>query len=130
MGRLLVALMLLGSMTAFTQQLGHMRGFEKVDKYCYFLRFDTEEEAINKHRQVLDLNGIDTTYTEYDRGNNPIAFSYYKIDPNSDRVVTTFIILHNGFYDVWFMEIEDKDTHFADVIDKTGEPVQLIYMRP
>jgi hypothetical protein len=130
MGRLVVAIMLLGSMTAFSQQLGYMRDFEKIDKDCYFLRFDTEEEAIRKHSYVLDMNGLDTNYTIYERGNNPIAFSYYKIKPNSNKVVVTFILLHNGKYDVWFMEVDDKDTHFADVIDNTGAPIELIYIKP
>lgn len=130
MGRLVIVMLALGANIAFTQQLGYMRDFDKVDKDCYFKRFDTEEEAIRKHSEILDLNGIDTNYTRYERGNNPIAFSHYKIDPNSRKIVATFIILHEEKYDVWFMEINDKSTHFAEVIDNTGAPVQLIYIKP
>lgn len=126
----IVAALVLGINAAFTQQLGYMRDFEKIEKDCYFLRFDTEDEAISKHSKILDLNGIDTNFTKYDRGNNPVVFSYYKLNQKSNKIVSTFIIFHKGKFDVWFMEIEDKDTHFANVIDNTGSTVELIYVKP
>ena len=129
-GLVIVAAFVLGINAAFTQQLGYMREFKKIEKDCYFLRFDTEYEAIRKHSETLDLNGIDTSFTKYDRGNNPVVFSYYKLNEKSNKIVSTFIILHDDKFDVWFMEIDDKDTHFANVIDNTGSAVELIYLRP
>jgi hypothetical protein len=107
-----------------------MRDFEKVEKDCYMLSFDSEEDAIRKHSEILDLNGLDTTFTKYDRGNNPVVFSYFKIDPNSDEVVATFILQKDGKFDVWFMEVEDQDTHFIDVVDKNVDLIELIYKKP
>ena len=127
---IILALAILGISSAFTQQLGYMRDFEKVEKDCYMLSFDSEEDAIRKHSEALDLNGLDTTYTKYDRGNNPVVFSYFKIDPNSDEVVATFILQKDGKFDVWFMEVEDQDTHFIDVVDKNGDLIELIYKKP
>jgi hypothetical protein len=127
---IILALEILGISLAFTQQLGYMRDFEKVEKDCYMLSFDSEEDAIRKHSEILDLNGLDTTFTKYDRGNNPVVFSYFKIDPNSDEVVATFILQKDGKFDVWFMEVEDQDTHFIDVVDKNGDLIELIYKKP
>jgi hypothetical protein len=127
---IILALAILGISSAFTQQLGYMRDFEKIDKDCYMLSFDSEEEAIRKHSEILDLNGLDTTFTKYDRGNNPVVFSYFKIDPNSKEIVATFIFPKEGKFDVWFMEVKDQDTHFIDVVDKNGELIELIYKKP
>jgi hypothetical protein len=44
--------------------------------------------------------------------------------------VATFIFPHEEYFDVWFMEVEDQDTHFIDVIDKNGDPIELIYIKP
>lgn len=130
---IILALAIIGISSAFTQQLGYMRDFEKIDKDCYMLSFDSEEEAIRKHSEILDLNGLDTTFTKYDRGNNPVVFSYFKIDPNSKEIVATFIFPKEGKFDVWFMEVKDQDTHFIDVVDKNGELIELIeliYKKP
>jgi len=124
----LMAMLLLGNSIAFTQQLNGIREFDKIDKDCYFRRCKTEDEAIRLHSLMLDFNGLDTTFTKYDRGNNPIAFSYY--NSSDDKIISTFIINYEGYYDVWFMKVNNVDTHFTDVIDNTGAPVELIYIKP
>lgn len=126
----LMTVLLLGNSIAFTQRLKSVRGFDRIDKDCYFKRCDTENEAIRSHSLMLDFNGLDTTFTKYDKGNNPVVFSYFKLDKSSDKIVATFIFPHEGYYDVWFMEVEDQDTHFLDVIDKNGDPIELIYIKP
>lgn len=130
MRKLIIAVLLLGSTTAFGQQLGYMRDFKKIDENSYMMTLKTEQEAVKMHQTILDLNGIDTTFTKYEWGNNPVVFSYFKLDPNSDEVVVTFIFPHKGKYDVWFMEIKDEDTYFIDVVDMYGESVQLKYIKP
>jgi len=126
----LMAMLLLGSSIAFTQRLKSTRDFDKIEKDCYFKRCMTEEQAIRLHSLMLDFNGLDTTFTRYDRGNNPVVFSYFKLDKSSDKIVATFIFPHDEYFDVWFMEVEDQDTHFLDVIDKNGDPIELIYIKP
>ena len=128
MGRLAVVVMLLGSISAFGQRLQFVDDFKKVGRDSYVLTFDSEEDAIRKHSYVLDMNGIDTNYTAYTRGDNPVVFSYYKLSKN--KVMATFIIRQIDKYDVCFIETDDKDTYFVDVIDNSGAPVQLIYLKP
>lgn len=128
--RLIITSLLFAVSVAFTQDLQHMQDFKKVKKNSYFMQFSSEEEAIRKHSEILDLNDIDTNYTIYDRGNNPIAFSYFKLNPKSNKVLVTFVFRQVDFYEVHFMEIIDKDTYFVDLIDKNGESVQLIYLKP
>ena len=125
---LAVVVMLLGSMSAFGQRLQFVDDFKKVGRDSYVLTFDSEEDAIRKHSYVLDMNGIDTNYTAYTRGDNPVVFSYYKLSKN--KVMATFIIRQIDKYDVCFIETDDKDTYFVDVIDNSGAPVQLIYLKP
>lgn len=125
-----IAVLLLGSSIACTQEFKSMRGFDKIDKDSYFKRCVTEEEAIKSHSSMLDFNNLDTTFTKYDRGNNPVVFSYFKLNQSSDKIVATFIFPWDGYFDVWFMEVEDRDTHFIDVIDKNGDLIELIYEKP
>lgn len=128
MGRLVIAMMALSANMAFGQRLQFVDDFKKVGRDSYVLTFDSEEDAIRKHSYVLDMNGIDTNYTAYTRGDNPVVFSYYKLSKN--KVMATFIIRQIDKYDVCFIETDDKDTYFVDVIDNSGAPVQLIYLKP
>lgn len=128
MGRLVIVVMLMVSMSAFTQRLQFVDDFRRVGRDSYVLTFDNEEDAIRKHSYVLDMNGIDTNYTVYTRGDNPVVFSYYKL--SKGKVMATFIIQQNDKYDVCFIETDDEDTYFVDVIDNSGAPVQLIYLKP
>lgn len=130
MGRLVIVAMLMTSMTALTQNLVGMRGFEKLDNNDYFLRCSSEEEAIQKYMTAWDLNNIDTTRINFYRGDNPIASTYFKIDKSSNKVIASFIVKHNYDYDIWFVEIEDKDTYFMDVLDKNGDIYQITYRKP
>lgn len=130
MGRLVIVAMLMTSMTALTQNLGGMRGFEKLDNNDYFLRCSSEEEAIQKYMTAWDLNNIDTTRINIYRGDNPVASGYFKIDKSSNKVISSFIVKHNYDYDIWFVEIEDKDTYFMDVLDKNGNIYQITYRKP
>lgn len=122
------AALVLGIGAAFSQSIKSISGFNEVESNCFFKRCSTENEAIKLHSLMLDFNGLDTTFTKYDRGNNPIAFSYY--NSSDDKIISTFIINYEGYYDIWFMEVDDRDTHFVDVIDNSGSPVELIYIKP
>lgn len=122
------AALVLGISAAFSQSIKSISGFHEVESNCYFKRCSTENEAIRLHSLMLDFNGLDTTFTKYDRGNNPIAFSYYRLA--NSKIAATFIINNQIYYDVWFMEVDDRDTHFVDVIDNSGAPVELIYIKP
>ena len=130
MGRLVIVVMLMTSMTALTQNLGGMRGFEKLDNNDYFLRCSTEEEAIHKRNVVMDFNNMDTMRLNYYRGDNPVALNYLKIDKSSNNIIVSFIIKHEDMFDIWFVEIEDKDTYFMDIADKNGDIHQLVYRKP
>ena len=107
-----------------------MRGFEKLDNNDYFLRCSTEEEAIHKRNVVMDFNNIDTLRLNYYRGDNPVAINYLKIDKLSNNIISSFIIKHEDMFDIWFVETEDKDTYFMDVVDKNGDIHQLVYRKP
>jgi hypothetical protein len=107
-----------------------MRGFERLDENTYFLRCSNEEEAIQKYMTVWDMNNIDTTRIHFYRGDNPVANGYFKVDKSSNEVVVSFIIKHNYDYDIWFMNVEDKDTHFLNVEDKYGNDYELNYRKP
>jgi hypothetical protein len=130
MGRLVIAILLLNSSIALTQRLAYMRGFERLDENTYFLRCSSEEEAIKQYMTVWDMNNIDTTRINFYRGDNPVANGYFKVDKSSNQVVSSFIVKHNYDYDIWFMQIEDKDTHFLNVEDKNGDIKQLTYIKP
>jgi hypothetical protein len=107
-----------------------MRGFEKLDNNDYFLRCSTEEEAIHKRNVVMDFNNMDTMRLNYYRGDNPVALNYLKIDKSSNNIIVSFIIKHEDMFDIWFVEIEDKDTYFMDIADKNGDIHQLVYRKP
>ncbi len=130
MSRLVIMAMLMLSSTVYSQRLGYMRRFEKLDDNTYFLRVQSEEEAIQKYMTVWDMNNIDTTRIHFYRGDNPVANGYFKVDKSSNEVVVSFIIKQNYEYDIWFMNIEDKDTHFLNVEDKNGNDYQLNYIKP
>jgi hypothetical protein len=130
MGRLVIVILLLNSSISLTQNLGGMRGFEKLDNNDYFLRCSTEEEAIHKRNVVMDFNNIDTLRLNYYRGDNPVAINYLKIDKLSNNIISSFIIKHEDMFDIWFVETEDKDTYFMDVVDKNGDIHQLVYRKP
>jgi hypothetical protein len=130
MKKIILTVALFCNTIALTQQLKSIKGFDKIDKDSYFKRCTTEEEAIRSHSLMLDFNNLDTTFTKYDRDNNPVVFSYFKLNQSSDKIVATFIFPHDSYFDVWFMEVEDQDTHFIDVIDKNGDLIELIYEKP
>ena len=126
----MIAAILMVSSAALAQNLGYMRGFEKLDNNDYYLRCNSEEEAIQKYMTVWDMNNIDTTRINFYRGDNPVANGYFKIDKTSNKVISSFIIKQDEFYDIWFVEIEDKDTYFMDVLDKNGDIHQITYIKP
>lgn len=130
MGRLVIVVMLMTSMTALTQNLGGMRGFEKLDNNDYYLRCSSEEEAIRRRNFSMDYNNIDTMRLNYYRGDNPVALNHFKIDKSSNKIITSFIIKEDEFFDIWFIEIDDEDTYFTDVVDKNGNIYQLKYIKP
>jgi hypothetical protein len=73
---------------------------------------------------------VDTTQTVFTRDDNPIAFSFFKAEPNSKKVNVGAIIHYNGVYDILFMTIKDQDTDLFDVIDKNGDRIGLVYKKP
>ncbi len=130
MGRLVIVILLLNSSIALTQNLGGMRGFEKLDNNDYYLRCSSEEDAIRRRNFSMDYNNIDTMRLNYYRGDNPVALNHFKIDKLSNKIITSFIIKEDEFFDIWFIEIDDEDTYFTDVVDKNGNIYQLKYIKP
>lgn len=128
MRRLVLAVLLLGSTTAFGQ-LSHMRGFKQLEDGSYLLTIKNPIEAIHKYNYVLDMNGADTSKV-YDITKNPIDFGFYKKDENSDKVIMCLLLRHDNKYDLLFGEIEDKSTYLFDVIDENGEVIGLTYEKP
>ena len=126
----MIAAILMVSSAALTQNLGGMRGFEKLDNNDYYLRCSSEEEAIRRRNFSMDYNNIDTMRLNYYRGDNPVALNHFKIDKSSNKIITSFIIKKDEFFDIWFVEIEDKDTYFMDVEDKNGDIHQITYIKP
>jgi hypothetical protein len=66
----------------------------------------------------------------YYRGDNPVALNHFKVDKSSNKIITSFIIKEDEFFDIWFIEIDDEDTYFTDVVDKNGNIYQLKYIKP
>lgn len=115
--------------TTINAQVKHLDGFEKT-KLGHIRTVFTEDEAIKTFSYVMDMNGIDTVQSKYTRGDNPVAFSFFKTDEKSKKVNVAAIIHYDGVYDVLFMTIRDQNTVLFNVKDKNGEIIELIYEKP
>lgn len=115
--------------TTLNAQIKNLEGFTK-HKLGSFKTTLTEEEAIRTYSDVLDANGMDTTQSNFTRGDNPVVFSYFKENENSKKVNVGFIVKYDGKYDIWFTTIKDESTFFFSVVDKNGEKLDLIYEKP
>lgn len=130
MGRLAVVVMLMVSMSSFTQDLGYMRGFEKGKNGLYEMTFKDVREAIHKYNYVLDMNGSDTSDIIYNVSRNPIDFGYFSNNPNSDNVIVSIFLREGNKYKIMFTEIDGTvDKYFFDVTDHNGVETELYYRR-
>lgn len=117
--------MLLFNMTAFTQIVG-LSGFEVFDDGSYMLTVKTEKEAVERYRDIVYMNGCDTTSMVIDWGNNPVIFDSFK--SNAKGMVNVGVIVRfEGKYDILFATIKKKKNHLFDVIDNDGVIVELTY---
>jgi hypothetical protein len=128
MKKLILTIGLLCGLT-LNAQVKHLDGFTKYGTGHYKTTL-TEEEAIRTYSDVLDANDMDTTQSNFTRGDNPIVFSYFKSTPDSKKVNVGFIVKYENKYDVWFTTIKDENTFFFSVVDKNGEKIDLIYEKP
>jgi hypothetical protein len=125
MQKLVITVMLLFSMTAFTQIVG-LSGFEVFDDGSYMLTVKTEKEAVERYRSIVDMNGCDTTSMVIDWGNNPVIFDSFRADAKG-MVNVGIIVRFEGKYDILFATIKKKKNHLFDVIDNDGVIVELTY---
>ena len=127
MGRLAVAVMLLGSMSAFGQ-LGYMRDFMKNSNGYYEMTIKDVKEAIHRYNYVLDKNDADTNGIVYDVTKNPIDFCFFRNDPNSSNVIVAVLLREGNKHKLVFGEIDGSyDQELFDVVDQDGEPMTLIF---
>jgi len=125
MQNLVITVMLLFNMTAFTQIIG-LSGFEVFDDGSYMLTVNTEKEAVERYRSIVDMNGCDTTSMVINWGNNPVIFDSFRADAKG-MVNVGVIVRFEGKYDILFATIKKKKNHLFDVIDNDGVIVELIY---
>ena len=117
--------MLLGSKAVFGQVLG-LSGFEVFDDGSYKLTVNTEQEAIERYRSVVNINGCDTTTMVINWGNNPVIFDSFRADTRG-MVNVGIIVRFEGKFDILFSTIKKKKNHLFDVIDNDGAIVELTY---
>jgi hypothetical protein len=130
MGRLVVAFVLLGSMTAFGQ-LRSLNGFRKNKYNLYEMTFSNVKDAILKYNYVSDKNGADTSGYVYNIMDNPIDFAFFKTRYSGDNVFVSILFSEGDKYKIMFGEIPaDDDASFFDIIDGTGEVITLVYKKP
>jgi hypothetical protein len=121
----IIAVMLSINITAFTQIIG-LSGFEVFDDGSHILTVKTEREAVERYRDIVYMNGCDTTSMVINWGNNPVIFDSFKADAKG-MVNVGVIVRFEGKYDILFATIKKKKNHLFDVIDNDGVIVELIY---
>jgi hypothetical protein len=125
MKNFLLTAMLLGSTVVFGQVIG-LSGFEVFDDGSYMLTVKTEKEAVERYRDIVYMNGCDTTSMVINWGNNPVIFDSFKADARG-MVNVGVIVRFEGKYDIFFATIKKKKNHLFDVIDNEGAIVELTY---
>lgn len=125
MKKIVITLMLMISTTVFGQILG-LSGFEVFDDGSYMLTVNTEQEAIERYRSVVHINGCDTTSMVINWGNNPVIFDSFSANTRG-MINVGVIVRFEGKYDILFATIKKKKNHLFDVIDNDGVIVELIY---
>ena len=129
MGRIVIAIMLLGSMSAFGQLIG-VNGLKKNKYGLYEASYRDIKEAILKYNYISDRNGADTSDMVYNVMVNPIDFGFFRKDSMSDNIMISLIFREGDKYKVMFGEIDgSEDRVFFDVIDEEGYPLQLAYRK-
>jgi hypothetical protein len=121
----IIAVMLSINITAFTQIIG-LSGFDVFDDGSHILTVKTEREAVERYRDIVYMNGCDTTSMVINWGNNPVIFDSFKADAKG-MVNVGVIVRFEGKYDILFATIKKKKNHLFDVIDNDGVIVELIY---
>ena len=70
--------------------------------------FETKEEAVESHKQVLDMNGLDTSFTDVDWEMDTPIFSHMPFLGNKKKVMVTFVTSNDdGGYSSVFMECKN-----------------------
>jgi hypothetical protein len=129
MGRLVIAMVLLGSMSAFGQ-LTDVNGLKKNRYGLYESSYKDIKEAILKYNYISDKNGADTTNVVYNVMLNPIDFAHFKNDSESDNIIVSMIFRDGDRYKIMFGEINgEEDRVFFDVIDEKGNETSLVYRK-
>jgi hypothetical protein len=77
--------------------------------YCmYEKHFESKEEAVESHKQVLDMNGLDTSFTDVDWEMDTPIFSHLSFFENKKKVMVTFVTSNDdGGYSSVFMECKN-----------------------
>lgn len=74
----------------------------------YEKHFETKEEAVESHKQVLDMNGLDTSFTDVDWEMDTPIFSHMPFLGNKKKVMVTFVTSNDdGGYSSVFMECKN-----------------------
>lgn len=129
MGRIAIAIMLLGSMSAFGQ-LTAVNGLKKNKYGLYEASYRDIRDAILKYNYISDRNGADTNDVVFDVMVNPIDFAHFRNDSLSDNIIITMIFRERNKYKIMFGEIDGReDRVFFDVINEDGYPLQLAYRK-
>lgn len=129
MGRIVIAIMLLGSMSAFGQ-LTAVNGLKKNKYGLYEASYRDIKDAILKYNYISDRNGADTNDVVFDVMVNPIDFAHFRNDSLSDNIIITMIFREGNKYKIMFGEIDGReDRVFFDVINEDGYPLQLAYRK-
>ena len=129
MGRIAIAIMLLGSMSAFGQ-LTAVNGLKKNKYGLYEASYRDIKDAILRYNYISDRNGADTNDVVFDVMVNPIDFAHFRNDSQSDNIIITMIFREGNKYKIMFGEIDGReDRVFFDVINEDGYPLQLAYRK-
>lgn len=74
----------------------------------YEKHFESKEEAVESHKIVLDLNGIDTAFTDVDWEMDTPIFTHILCFESKKRVMVTFVTSNtDGGYSSVFMECKN-----------------------
>ena len=74
----------------------------------YEKHFELKKEAVESHKQVLDMNGLDTSFTDVNWEMDTPIFSQIRCFESKKRVMVTFVTSHiDGGFSSVFMECKN-----------------------
>jgi len=75
----------------------------------YEKAFESKEEAVESHKKVMGMNGIDTAHTSVDWEMDTPIFSHMPFFENKKKVMVTFVTSNDdGGYSSVFMECKNE----------------------